>query len=363
MTGGRAAWVVGLALAAAPAAAHDPFEITADARLSADRLEVQITMARGTAARCCPGADLAGRGLDAAGLEARRPALEACARRWYAIRAAGKTLEPSQVRVALTREDDIEAALAYPAPAGGPLQFEAALLGSLADPTYGALLTVTSPQAFLGQQLQRAGEPPFEVELPQAGMAGAPPPPSPSFGEYLRLGVWHIFTGYDHLLFLLGLLAVCRRLIPALKIVTCFTLAHSITLAVAGLGVWALPGRVVEPLIAASIVFVGVENLLRGEEPKGRGLLAFAFGLVHGFGFAGALRQHGMGVSGMPFLLPLFSFNLGVELGQAAVAVAAFPLLWWLRRRPWLRGRLAPALSVVVLAGGLYWLLERTLGF
>src|SRR6185295_4944850 len=128
-------------------------------------------------------------------------------------------------------------------------------------------------------------------------------------------------TGYDHLLFLGGLLIACRRFSTMAGIVTCFTIAHSITLALAALDVLAIPSRVVEPLIAASIVFVGIENLVRrGAEPKGRWALTFVFGLVHGFGFASVLRDLGVGRGGHGLLVPLFTFNLGVEVGQVAVA-------------------------------------------
>src|SRR5262249_39224796 len=119
-----------------------------------------------------------------------------------------------------------------------------------------------------------------------------------SFVDFLLMGVRHIWTGYDHLLFLFGLLIVTRNFASAVKIITCFTIAHSITLAIATLSLVHLSSRIVEPLIAASIVYVGVENLLRGDDPKGRWILTFAFGLIHGFGFASVLRELGVGANG-----------------------------------------------------------------
>ena len=116
-----------------------------------------------------------------------------------------------------------------------------------------------------------------------------------SFANFLSLGVKHILTGYDHLLFLFGLLIVARGFLSALTIITSFTIAHSITLAVATLHLVQIPSRIVEPLIAASIVFVGVENLLRGDIPNARRMVPFGFGLIHGFGFASALREAGIG--------------------------------------------------------------------
>ena len=182
--------------------------------------------------------------------------------------------------------------------------------------------------------------------------------------QFLRLGVEHILTGYDHLLFLLGLLIVCTRFRGVLTIVSCFTLAHSVTLALAGTGVLMLPSRVVEPLIAASIVFVGVENVVRarqGTAPRGRWALTFAFGLIHGFGFAGALRDLGLGAAGVPIAVPLLSFNLGVELGQVAVASVLLPLVWRLRAIPAFARHGVTVVSAAISAAGLYWLIARVL--
>ncbi|MEO7597450.1 MAG: HupE/UreJ family protein, partial [Opitutus sp.] len=151
------------------------------------------------------------------------------------------------------------------------------------------------------------------------------------FWSFLRLGVTHIWTGYDHLLFLFGLLIVCRTLRTVVAIISCFTVAHSLTLALATFDLATLSPRWVEPAIAASIVFVGLENLWRrGAEPRGRMLVTFCFGLVHGFGFANVLRGLGVGSGGRGIALPLFTFNLGVELGQIAVASLVLPIMWQL---------------------------------
>jgi hypothetical protein len=120
-----------------------------------------------------------------------------------------------------------------------------------------------------------------------------------------------------------------------------------------------LPPRVVEPLIAASIVFVGVENLLRRDEPRWRWLLTLAFGLVHGFGFAGALKEARLGSAGSSLVVPLFSFNLGVELGQVAVAALVLPLLWKLRGLPAFQKYGQGVISALIAAAGAYWLLTR----
>lgn len=190
----------------------------------------------------------------------------------------------------------------------------------------------------------------------------APRPGATPFGGFFRLGVEHILIGFDHLLFLTGLLLVCRRFREMVAIVTSFTVAHSLTLALATFDLITLPGRVVEPLIAASIVFVGVENLWRrGEPPRARWLLTFGFGLVHGLGFAGVLRDLGLGGAGWAALPPLLGFNLGVETGQLAVSGVLLPALLLARRRPGFERRVVPALSGLVALTGLFWLGQRLL--
>jgi hypothetical protein len=144
------------------------------------------------------------------------------------------------------------------------------------------------------------------------------------------------------------------------KIITSFTLAHSITLALATFDLVRIPSTVVEPLIAASIVYVGIENIFRANLRR-RWLLTFGFGLIHGFGFSSVLRELGVGVNGGGIAIPLFSFNLGVELGQGAVVAPILPLVWRLRRRPQFITRYVPACSLLVGLIGTYWLLQRTL--
>jgi hydrogenase/urease accessory protein HupE len=179
-------------------------------------------------------------------------------------------------------------------------------------------------------------------------------------GQFFGLGLHHILSGYDHLLFLAALLLGLQRLSGVVKTVTAFTVAHSLTLSLAVLGLVHIPASVVEPIIALSIVAVGIENLVRGQVDS-RWKLTFAFGLVHGFGFAGALRELGIGTGGADIVAPLAWFNAGVEAGQLGVAVLVWPLLQRLNARPALRIRLAPVCSLVVAAAGTYWMIERTL--
>jgi hydrogenase/urease accessory protein HupE len=175
------------------------------------------------------------------------------------------------------------------------------------------------------------------------------------------MGVHHILTGPDHLLFLCGLLVVSRKFGGALAIITCFTLAHSVTLGLAALNVVSLSAKIAEPVIAASIIFVGVENFRRGDGLKARCWLAFGFGLIHGFGLAGALRDAGLGSTVSAIVTGLLSFNIGVEFGQLAVATVFLAVLWQLRKLKTVETYATPVLSVIVIALGCWWLVQRTL--
>ncbi len=183
---------------------------------------------------------------------------------------------------------------------------------------------------------------------------------SSMFKDFFVLGVEHILTGYDHLLFLFALLIVTHRFWTAFGIITFFTVAHSITLAIAGMNLFTIPSTIVEPLIAASIIYVGAENLIR-KEPKGRKYLTFAFGLIHGFGFAAVLQEMNITSIETGILVPLFSFNLGVETGQLIVTTISLPIIWWLHTKPLIEKYFVPVCSSIVCLAGSFWLIERTL--
>jgi hypothetical protein len=176
-------------------------------------------------------------------------------------------------------------------------------------------------------------------------------------GAFVRLGVVHIFTGWDHLAFLVGLLLAGGRLLTILGIVTAFTLAHSLTLSLAVLGLVTLPPALVEAGIAVSIVYVALENLLWPAHDW-RWLVSFLFGLVHGFGFAGILAEMHLPRTGLA--LALAAFNIGVELGQIAVVLLVVPAVWWLARTH-VHLALTRSLSALLLVLGLVWLWERAL--
>src|ERR1700678_617788 len=172
---------------------------------------------------------------------------------------------------------------------------------------------------------------------------------------FVRLGVEHIFTGYDHLAFLLGLLVATATLGSLIKIITSFTIAHSITLALATFNVVILPSRLTESLIALSIGYVAAENLFDFRLMK-RYYITFLFGLVHGFGFSNVLRE--MDLPRSSLALSLFSFNLGVEIGQVAFVLALFPLVLYIESSRW-RRQIQVAVSLVVLCFAIYWFVRR----
>jgi len=168
--------------------------------------------------------------------------------------------------------------------------------------------------------------------------------------SFIRLGVEHILTGWDHLLFLLALLLPGGGVLALAKIITAFTLAHSVTLSLAVLDLVALPDRLVEAVIALSIVAVAAENLFFQATVRRRWIVSFCFGLVHGFGFSSALREMGLPADGV--LLPLLGFNAGVELGQGLVVALAVPAVVALRRMG-AEQRLIRGSSVAILLVGL----------
>ena len=209
----------------------------------------------------------------------------------------------------------------------------------------------------------------FDPDSPRQTISLATPERLAQLGAYVKHGIWHIWIGYDHILFLLSLL-LPAVLLPGLreqqqglktafydvlKVVTAFTLAHSITLSLASLSLVSLPSRWVESAIAASVILAALNNLLplfRGKRP----VAAFAFGLIHGFGFASVLRDLGLPQGSL--LASLLGFNVGVEIGQLAI-VAAFLPVAWLLRKTWLYRQVLTLGSLAIAVVAAVWLVER----
>lgn len=175
-----------------------------------------------------------------------------------------------------------------------------------------------------------------------------------TFLRFVWLGMQHIATGYDHLAFLLGLLIATASLRSLVKTITSFTIAHSITLALATFDVVILPSRFTESMIALSIIYVAVENLIRNRSLE-RWRITFLFGLIHGFGFSNVLRE--MQLPRADLALSLFSFNAGVEIGQLIFVILLFPAIEDLMKRGWTWLRPAVSSAIALLAA--YWFIQR----
>lgn len=234
------------------------------------------------------------------------------------------------------------------------------------DPSHRGLLTLAADHiAQTGVLGGKNAESSFSVYAPSSGRA---------FLEYLQAGIGHIWSGIDHLLFLISLLlpaVLLRRsnhwepvsrpqgaLLGTLKVVTAFTLAHSITLTLAALDVVHLPSRLTESVIAASIVVAALNNVLPLVTEQ-RARIAFAFGLLHGFGFASVLAD--MGLPHGARLLSLLAFNLGIEVGQLAVVLVAMPVIYALRTTVFYRRAVLPWGSAGIAALALVWFVQRAL--
>lgn len=175
-------------------------------------------------------------------------------------------------------------------------------------------------------------------------------------GSFFLLGIEHILTGYDHLLFLLALMLRGGGMWSLLKIITAFTVAHSITLALAALDLVVLPSALVESVIALSIAYVALENLLPRFAVSRRWAVSFLFGLMHGFGFSSVLREIGLPKENL--LLSLLNFNLGVEAGQLTVVLLVVPILMRLKSKSW-EPRMVATVSGAILAVGLVLFVDR----
>jgi hydrogenase/urease accessory protein HupE len=293
-----------------------------------------------------------------------------------AVRFNGTNAVPTNIRSLLDASNNVELTFSCDLPSFRQMELSYPVI-RLLTPGHRMLFTLVAPSGIvLADRLLSQNSPLVSIQLdPEPVETNAPPVAStvrsepaeptpvvtsgpPTFVEFVKLGVEHILIGYDHLLFLFALLIVTKDFLSAFKVITCFTIAHSITLGVATFDLMHLPASWIEPLIAATIVYVGVENLVRKGDPPGRWLLTFAFGLIHGFGFASVLRELGVTAHG-GVAMPLFSFNLGVELGQIVVAAIALPIIWQLRKQELVLQRAIPACSVLVAAMGAFWFVQR----
>jgi hydrogenase/urease accessory protein HupE len=347
-------WVV---VAAAAVFAHDPGLSAVELKLEEQRLRAQMIFSREEIAVLVPLDPNRDGEITPAEFDGVRLPLEAIAREALMVSIDGKKIDPIEVSATLGESNALHFNLSFSALTQGRLQVLTPFIDRLAR-GHRQFLTIRNEAGHpMGEKMLDAKNHSYETDL--AALRATRKQPQ-SYFQFLELGIEHILMGFDHLAFLFALLLTGSNFREAAKIITSFTAAHSITLALATLNLIQLPSGVVEPMIAVSIVYVGLENIFR-REIRWRWLLTFAFGLIHGFGFASALRELGIGSPGGSVVIPLISFNLGVEFGQIAIAALVLPLIWKLRQQPGFIIRYAPACSLLIALAGGYWLIERTL--
>jgi hypothetical protein len=252
--------------------------------------------------------------------------------------------------VALPRISEIT--LTGPLPAG-----PGALTWQLARPLGDSVLRIRDPATgeIVGTDYVTAGETSVPLALGEVTETSW----QAVFVQYLEVGFVHIVPmGLDHILFVIGLFLLSTSFTTLLLQVSAFTVAHSITLALATLGYVSLPASIVEPLIAASIAYIAIENLFTTRMSRWRLLIIFGFGLLHGLGFAGVLGE--IGLSPAHFVTALVGFNFGVEAGQLAVILACFLLTGLAMRKPWYRRAIVTPTSIAIGCIAADWMVERT---
>jgi hydrogenase/urease accessory protein HupE len=336
-------------LARAAAAPPGPFSYL-DLRLNPDGIEATLVAHIFDVGHDL-GVEPADRLLDPAFLAQQAAAARTLLAPRFTVTVDGRGLTPQWGEVeAVPDRQSIRFRLRYPlaAPAG-TVAVSARMFPY--DPIHQTFLNVYDGEA-LTQAILDAARPRFEY------FAGTRQGAFAVVKRFLPSGIHHILIGPDHLLFLVGLLLLGGTLRQLAVVVTAFTVAHSVTLTLAALSIVTPPARFIEPAIALSIVYVGADNLLIRDGRDVRAWIAFAFGFIHGFGFANVLREMDLPARALGW--SLFSFNVGVEIGQLLVVVAVASALALLRARSETAGRyLTVAGSLVVIGAGTFWFIQR----
>jgi hydrogenase/urease accessory protein HupE len=336
---------------ATPVVAHPvPFSYV-DVRIGADTIELTIVAHIFDIAHeldINPADQL----LDAAALVARSDAVVALVRNRLHVSADGRLLTDGvwSTVEALPERQSIRVHASYLTRAHGSVTVTAALFPY--DPTHQTFLNFYEGGKLTSQAILDNSHP--QLEYFAGGRQGV----SALIRKFVPAGIHHILIGPDHLLFLVGLLLLGGSIRRLLVVVSAFTVAHSITLSLAALNLVTPPSRLIEPAIALSVVYVGVDNLMVGRGRDVRAWIAFAFGFIHGFGFASVLREMNLPSEALGW--SLLSFNLGVEIGQLGVVLVVASALMALRARSeTVSRRLAFAGSVAVILAGTFWFVQR----
>ena len=348
--GAAALWALLVLLAARPVWAHPAPYSYIDLILRDDVVEGSILVHIYDAAHDL-GVSPQERLLDPEFLENQRVALGALLSPRFNIRADGRPVIPEWTGAQPDRDQQgVRLRFRLRVARPGSLTFKPEMFPY--DPLHQTFVNVYEGTK-LGQQFVfsiQSGEKTFYAGTTQGAVA--------VMKTFIPSGIEHILIGPDHILFLVGLLLLGGTWQSLVRIVTSFTIGHSITLSLAALDVVAPPARLVEPAIALSIIFVGADNLVRGKGRDVRAWIALVFGLVHGFGFANVLRQFGLPREALGW--SLFSFNVGVEIGQLGIVLVVATALEAIRRwRSDIGHRVAYAGSLVVIAAGAYWFVQR----
>ncbi len=349
--------LVFLIVAVASAFAHDPGLSGAVLKMEGGRINAHLTFARADIESLVTmDANRDGKITEAEFAQAK-PQLQVLAAEAVGVAVAGQSLQTEINSIELDDGNGVRFNFSFARPTGETFTIESKLIERLPR-GHRQYLELIGGVKLVGSKMLTAGAISYQPTTEALAEAANASQQSGAFKEFFVLGLEHIAFGFDHLAFLFALLLAVSKLREAAKIITSFTIAHSITLALATFNVINLPSWIVEPMIAVSIVYVGLENIFR-RNIKNRWLLTFAFGLIHGFGFASVLRELGIGSQGSAAIVPLFSFNFGVELGQIAIAALVLPIIWKLKQQPNFVPRYAPACSVLIALAGGYWLIER----
>ncbi len=332
------------------ALAHAPFDCSARVIVHADSAEVMLTVGTALGENFLRPANISPGQLPAGHPFALAPGF---AINLFTASADGQSLPPREADV-ITDGIEFQFHFEYALAPARSLGIGTHFIPALKPPRVASLVLTDENGNLLASAILSPGKD-AAAPVPAASRPRADSPPlaanqknQPGFGGFLKLGIGHILNvaAFDHLLFLTALLLGCQRLKPMLLVITGFTLAHSLTLALAALNLVTISPRIIEPAIAASILFVAVENFRRTEKSWHRYALTCGFGLIHGFGFAGALRTSGLA-------------EKGVEIGQLTVAAVLLPILFVLQKHPWFWRFGVRAVSAGVMLVAAWWLVAR----
>lgn len=339
---------------AAPAAAHASSVSRGVYQRTAHGAEVELVFARADAALLVPELDRDGDGgIDERELSRGARALMEFSRQGLLLRDAGEPCVARLERASLSERDGVDIRLSFRCARSSALSVTLPFLTRLA-PGHRHLARREWSRG-VAEEVLFGKSAHFELSAP-VSTPGAESARRTTVASFVKMGCEHILSGLDHVAFLFALLLGVTRLRPLLRVISGFTLAHSLTLALVVLGVCAPPAALVEPAIALSVAYVGVENL-REVKPELRWRVASLFGLVHGLGFASALTDAALPPAAL--VRGPLSFNVGVELGQLLLVALMLPGLLWIRRRAKLAEKLVPLLSLLVVVSGLCWLALR----